>query len=213
MTETSWRTVPLSNILTSIFLQHEKKRIKIESSWPQDICGMSRLRLSHWFSSHLSVVFYTVAPALIAVIYLYFFSSSFRRNHIKNCLFIKIPRLTKLQLMQGALGRSLYTLHLSHISPTLARFLSLFALKYDNFSASARKTQLHLSPASLWPCHRFGEFLLPGVCLRFPFSHSLSVSLCTLYLQVDISPSTSPSTFSSIIPLDIIYLPDTFICV
>ena len=28
---------------------------------------MSRLRLSHWFSSHLSVVLYTVAPALIAV--------------------------------------------------------------------------------------------------------------------------------------------------
>jgi len=54
----------------------------------KDICGMSRLRLSHWFSSHLSVVFYTVAPALIA----------------------------------GALGRSLYTLHLSHLSPTLASF-------------------------------------------------------------------------------------------
>ena len=28
---------------------------------------MSRLRLSHWFSSHLSVILYTVAPALIAV--------------------------------------------------------------------------------------------------------------------------------------------------
>ena len=94
---------------------------------------MSRLRLSHWFSSHLSVVFYTVAPALIAVIYLYFFSSSFRRNDIKNCLFIKIPRSTKSELLQGALGRTLYTLHLSHLSPTLARFLSLFALNHDNF--------------------------------------------------------------------------------
>jgi len=54
----------------------------------KDICGMSRLRLSHWFSSHLSVILYTVAPALIA----------------------------------GALGRTLYSLHLSHLSPPLASF-------------------------------------------------------------------------------------------
>ena len=167
----------------------------MESSWPQDICGMSRLRLSHWFSSHLSVVFYTVAPALIAVIYLYFFSSSFFSSQSYQKLpFYQYTKIDKIATYAGSSWqKSLHSPPLPYFANTCKVFV-IVCLELWNF-IPIRKARLHFPPASLWPCHRFGEFLLPGVCLPFPFSHSLSVSLCTLYLQVDISKSTFPCIF------------------
>ena len=114
--------------------------------------------------------------------------------------------------MQGALGRSLYTLHLSHLSPTLARFLSLFAVNYENFSQFGKPNLSSLPSFSLTLPPVWGiplAWSLSALPL-LPLLVGLLVHLILAGGQIAIN---LPSTFSSIIPLDTIYLSDTFICI